>query len=257
MGFNQFRDKYIVDRRTLTGYWMRYHYRFTDQSELSSHKKFLHDESNCTVEVEAKLCICFDFDYGSKSSKMRAPNGMKSGWVMHEFRLENLHMPPKCSYGCTVCRLHFDGINGAESVISPERACAAARITNGGKQFDYGCYALELVSNWCITGQLPTEADLECMNENAKRYSEQVPGHKRQLFSERFPHVHPAAVDPVEKMLTFGSILIMVVKAVTQEMSSTCVASVPARHFEAVCSTPLSSDSEQHALSWEQIKELI
>ncbi|KAF9619933.1 hypothetical protein IFM89_010244 [Coptis chinensis] len=76
-------------------------------SELSSHKKFLHDESNCNREVEAKLCICFDFDYGSKRSKMRAPNGMKSGWVMHEFRLENLHMPPKEEW--VLCRVFHKG----------------------------------------------------------------------------------------------------------------------------------------------------
>ncbi|KAF9587179.1 hypothetical protein IFM89_039619 [Coptis chinensis] len=40
-------------------------------------------------------------------------------------------------------RVHSDGINGAESVISRERACAAAGISNGGKEFDYGYYALE------------------------------------------------------------------------------------------------------------------
>ncbi|KAF9593987.1 hypothetical protein IFM89_026688, partial [Coptis chinensis] len=48
-----------------------------------------------------------DFDYGSKSDKMRAPNGMKSGWVMHEFRLENLHMPPKEEW--VLCRVFHKG----------------------------------------------------------------------------------------------------------------------------------------------------
>ncbi|MBA0737308.1 hypothetical protein Gogos_010778, partial [Gossypium gossypioides] len=27
--------------------------------------------------------------------KNRAPNGIKTGWIMHEFRLETPHMPPK------------------------------------------------------------------------------------------------------------------------------------------------------------------
>ncbi|KAF9592719.1 hypothetical protein IFM89_016951 [Coptis chinensis] len=38
---------------------------------------------------------------------MRAPNGMKSGWVMHEFRLENLHMPPKEEW--VLCRVFHKG----------------------------------------------------------------------------------------------------------------------------------------------------
>ncbi|KAF9587218.1 hypothetical protein IFM89_039562, partial [Coptis chinensis] len=287
----------------------------------------------------------------------------KSPYAVRDLKPSNLLLngncdPKRCDLRVGRMRVHSDGINGAESVISRERACAAAGITNGGKEFDYGYYAVEVVrkettmfvkavgnviaddrggnslelafaslcrdsvtywfcgkeekkydiealaikrqdgdteaqtvkeekctvgtgdvgirsgseeevvtyrgfirmsdsgsagrsididvpkleSNYIrslstivwavhqrstgtenvgelvglvrnessgaelelyIYGQLPTEADLECMNENAKRYSEQVPGHKRQLFSERFPHAHPAAVDLVEKMLTF------------------------------------------------------
>ncbi|KAK1283761.1 NAC domain-containing protein 21/22 [Acorus calamus] len=33
----------------------------------------------------------------------RAPNGVKSGWVMHEFRLENPHVPPKEDW--VLCRV--------------------------------------------------------------------------------------------------------------------------------------------------------
>nr|DAD38500.1 TPA_asm: hypothetical protein HUJ06_009141 [Nelumbo nucifera] len=49
----------------------------------------------------------------------------------------------------------------------------------------------------------PTEADLGFVSENAKRYIRQLPCHIRQSFTEKFPHVHPAAIDLVEKMLTF------------------------------------------------------
>ena len=49
----------------------------------------------------------------------------------------------------------------------------------------------------------PSEADLGFLNENAKRYIRQLPQYCRQSFAEKFPHVHPAAIDLVEKMLTF------------------------------------------------------
>ncbi|RZC03867.1 Mitogen-activated protein kinase-like MMK1 isoform D [Glycine soja] len=49
----------------------------------------------------------------------------------------------------------------------------------------------------------PSEADLGFLNENAKRYIRQLPLYRRQSFQEKFPHVHPEAIDLVEKMLTF------------------------------------------------------
>lgn len=49
----------------------------------------------------------------------------------------------------------------------------------------------------------PDEADLGYVNENARIYIRQLPRHARQSFTEKFPHVHPAAIDLVEKMLTF------------------------------------------------------
>lgn len=49
----------------------------------------------------------------------------------------------------------------------------------------------------------PSEPELGFLNENAKRYIRQLPQYPRQSFHERFPTVHPQAIDLVEKMLTF------------------------------------------------------
>lgn len=49
----------------------------------------------------------------------------------------------------------------------------------------------------------PSEAELGLLNENAKRYIRQLPPYRRQSFTDKFPHVHPLAIDLVEKMLTF------------------------------------------------------
>lgn len=50
----------------------------------------------------------------------------------------------------------------------------------------------------------PTESDLGFIrNEDSKRYLRQLPPHPRQPLATVFPHVHPLAIDLVDKMLTF------------------------------------------------------
>ncbi|XP_076900667.1 mitogen-activated protein kinase 3-like [Bidens hawaiensis] len=50
----------------------------------------------------------------------------------------------------------------------------------------------------------PSESDLGFIkNEDAKRFIAQLPRHPRQSLPEKFPDVHPLAIDLVEKMLTF------------------------------------------------------
>lgn len=50
----------------------------------------------------------------------------------------------------------------------------------------------------------PTESDLGFVrNEDAKRYIAQLPRHPRQSLASAFPHVHPSALDLIEKMLAF------------------------------------------------------
>ncbi|KAL5997587.1 mitogen-activated protein kinase [Asimina triloba] len=100
----------------------------------------------------------------------------------------------------------------------------------------------------------PTEADLGCANENAKRYIRLLPRHPRQSFREKFSNVHPDAIDLVEKMLTFDPR-----KRITVEdaLAHPYLNSLHDISDEPVCTTPFSFDFEQHALSEEQMKDLI
>ncbi|GMN36163.1 hypothetical protein TIFTF001_005790 [Ficus carica] len=117
----------------------------------------------------------------------------------------------------------------------------------------------------------PSEADLGFLNENAKRYIRQLPLYCRQSFTEKFPHVHPAAIDLVEKMLTFDPrqrITVQVHKScgfpniyqsvtVEDALAHPYLTSLHDISDEPVCLSPFIFDFEQHALTEEQMKELI
>ncbi|KAL8130207.1 hypothetical protein V2J09_019362 [Rumex salicifolius] len=100
----------------------------------------------------------------------------------------------------------------------------------------------------------PSEADLGFLNENAKRYIRQLPQYPKQSIPEKFPHVHPLAIDLIEKMLTFDPR-----ERVTVEdaLAHPYLNSLHDISDEPVCMTPFSFDFEQHALSEEQMRELI
>ncbi|MED6137740.1 hypothetical protein PIB30_067820 [Stylosanthes scabra] len=48
----------------------------------------------------------------------RAPNGIKTGWIMHEFRLETPHMPPKEDW--VLCRVFHKGKTENSAKLSPQ-----------------------------------------------------------------------------------------------------------------------------------------
>ncbi|KAK2989477.1 hypothetical protein RJ640_019576 [Escallonia rubra] len=50
--------------------------------------------------------------------KNRAPNGIKTGWIMHEFRLENPHTPPK--EDLVLCRVFHKSKGEGNNELSPE-----------------------------------------------------------------------------------------------------------------------------------------
>ncbi|KAK6141656.1 hypothetical protein DH2020_024598 [Rehmannia glutinosa] len=78
--FFSFRDRkyatgFRTNRATTSGYW----------KATGKDKTVLNLATRAVVGMRKTLVFY----------KNRAPNGIKTGWIMHEFRLENPHVPPK------------------------------------------------------------------------------------------------------------------------------------------------------------------
>nr|GEU90220.1 protein cup-shaped cotyledon 3-like [Tanacetum cinerariifolium] len=88
--FFSFRDRkyatgYRTNRATKSGYW-----------KATGKDRTVLDPKTGTLVGMRKTLVFY---------KDRAPNGIKTGWIMHEFRLENPHIPPKEDW--VLCRVFY------------------------------------------------------------------------------------------------------------------------------------------------------
>ncbi|CAJ2632966.1 unnamed protein product [Trifolium pratense] len=86
--FFSFRDRkyatgFRTNRATISGYW-----------KATGKDRMVLDPITQEVVGMRKTLVFY---------KNRAPNGIKTGWIMHEFRLETPHMPPKEDW--VLCRV--------------------------------------------------------------------------------------------------------------------------------------------------------
>ncbi|KAF8704117.1 hypothetical protein HU200_031608 [Digitaria exilis] len=105
--FFSFRDrKYATgsrtNRATKTGYWKA---TGKDREVRSSHGPAA--PSRAVVVGMRKTLVFY---------QGRAPNGVKSCWVMHEFRLDSPHSPPKEDW--VLCRVFQKGKDGGEQDVN-------------------------------------------------------------------------------------------------------------------------------------------
>ncbi|XP_056163656.1 NAC domain-containing protein 21/22-like [Syzygium oleosum] len=101
--FFSFRDRkyatgFRTNRATTSGYW-----------KATGKDRTVHDPATREIVGMRKTLVFY---------RNRAPNGIKTGWIMHEFRLETPHMPPKEDW--VLCRVfHRSKAEGSDKLSPP------------------------------------------------------------------------------------------------------------------------------------------
>ncbi|XP_051191818.1 NAC domain-containing protein 21/22 [Lolium perenne] len=108
--FFSFRDrKYATglrkNRATKSGYW-----KATGKDRVIRNHRSSSSSSRAAIAGMRKTLV---FHHG------RAPNGTKSSWVMHEFRIENPHSPPKEDW--VLCRVVHKNKTDTDSAMESEQ----------------------------------------------------------------------------------------------------------------------------------------
>lgn len=101
--FFSFRDRkyatgFRTNRATTSGYW-----------KATGKDRTVFDPSTREVVGMRKTLVFY---------RNRAPNGIKTGWIMHEFRLETPHMPPKEDW--VLCRVFHKGKADNSAKLNPQ-----------------------------------------------------------------------------------------------------------------------------------------
>ncbi|KAG6576024.1 NAC domain-containing protein 21/22, partial [Cucurbita argyrosperma subsp. sororia] len=122
--FFSFRDRkyatgFRTNRATTAGYW-----------KATGKDRMVVDPTRGEVVGMRKTLVFY---------RNRAPNGIKTGWIMHEFRIETPHMPPKEDW--VLCRVFY------KSKPDQDMAETAAYTTS---QFPFEAAAGAAPSSYCL-----------------------------------------------------------------------------------------------------------
>ncbi|XP_059297928.1 protein CUP-SHAPED COTYLEDON 3-like [Lycium ferocissimum] len=134
--FFSFRDRkyatgFRTNRATISGYW-----------KATGKDRTVFDTQTGALIGMRKTLVFY---------KNRAPNGIKTGWIMHEFRLENPHIPPKEDW--VLCRVFHKGTkdeNNTSNNLSSENMYETSMTSP-----EFGVSPLNMDNNGAMPKLLP------------------------------------------------------------------------------------------------------
>ncbi|XP_009800923.1 NAC domain-containing protein 21/22 isoform X2 [Nicotiana tabacum] len=120
--FFSFRDRkyatgFRTNRATTSGYW----------KATGKDRTVLDPRTRTTVGMRKTLVFY----------KNRAPNGIKTGWIMHEFRLENPNVPPKEDW--VLCRVFHKAKaenSSNNNILSPQNTYEVGVVSSPNNNMD-------------------------------------------------------------------------------------------------------------------------
>lgn len=143
--FFSFRDRkyatgFRTNRATTSGYW-----------KATGKDRTVFDPITHEVVGMRKTLVFY---------RNRAPNGIKTGWIMHEFRLETPHMPPKEDW--VLCRVFHKGKTENNAKLSPQEMyeTIAPSLTNQTMPIGYNQFASfssSMTTHHCHLNQMRTK----------------------------------------------------------------------------------------------------
>ncbi|XP_008458103.1 NAC domain-containing protein 21/22-like [Cucumis melo] len=156
--FFSFRDRkystgFRTNRATTAGYW-----------KATGKDRMVMDPTKKEIVGMRKTLVFY---------RNRAPNGIKTGWIMHEFRIETPHMPPKEDW--VLCRVFHKTKSDQDTTETTTTKHTTSHFTFDAMMAESSSYYLlpnnvEFLPSYNSNGLLPLDINLEETSFNGSSY---------------------------------------------------------------------------------------
>lgn len=165
--FFSFRDRkyatgYRTNRATKSGYW-----------KATGKDRTVVDPNTGALVGMRKTLVFY---------KNRAPNGVKTGWIMHEFRLENPNIPPKEDW--VLCRVFYKAKGDNSNEFNSQNNIVNSHIASPNTDITYPPHTSDSSS------QPPSSCG--CYHQITTNSSHQSPPFHHHNHHHHYDYNHPS-----------------------------------------------------------------